>query len=74
MVVKYSRRGQLFSACEGFPRCRNSMNLPEGIKYMKKLDKTCPDCEEYMRGPVHLLRLQFAKDFAENSEISEILE
>ncbi|CAI2385443.1 unnamed protein product [Moneuplotes crassus] len=74
LIVRYSRRGQLFVACEGFPSCRNTMNLPEGIKFIKKTKKVCPECEKNNKGPVHIMKLQFSQDFLKDPEISALLD
>ena len=73
MIVRYSRRGQLFSGCEGFPYCRNTMNLPIGITYLEMLNHKCKNWELKGRGSVKTFKLQFFPPFAENPAISEIL-
>lgn len=35
--MKPTRFGTLFIACQGYPNCKNSMNMPKGITHLKML-------------------------------------
>lgn len=37
LKLKLSRANNVFVACDGFPNCRTTMSVPEGLMYVEKL-------------------------------------
>ena len=73
LQLKVSKKGQLFIACSGFPDCKTTMSIPEGVDFAEKLEETCQKWEGKHKQKVNLFKLQFYEKFAEDDEVSAIL-
>ena len=64
--------GNLFVACQGFPTCKNTLNMPKGISNVKMLDQNCPRCLKKDRREVKLFSLEFDSVLV-NEVMAEVL-
>ena len=64
--------GNLFVACQGFPSCKNTMNMPKGISNLRMLDKNCPNCLKRIKKEVKLFHLEFDSVLV-NEVMAEVL-
>ncbi len=44
MEIKFSRRGDRFLGCSGFPECKNTMSLPREGEQPEETEFDCPKC------------------------------
>ncbi|MFO8008530.1 MAG: type I DNA topoisomerase [Candidatus Brocadiia bacterium] len=44
MEIKFSRRGDRFLGCSGFPECKNTMSLPREGEEPEETEFECPKC------------------------------
>lgn len=73
MVVKVSRRGEIFAACDGFPDCKTTFSVPKGINKFKMLDENCKTCEEKKRGNVKMFDIELYDSFYEDDRVKNFL-
>jgi ssDNA-binding Zn-finger/Zn-ribbon topoisomerase 1 len=43
-IKKAKATGSLFAACGGFPNCKHTMKLPNGLKEASSMKTKCPNC------------------------------
>ena len=69
--VKSTKFDTVFISCTGYPKCKNSMNLPKGVINLRMLDKFCEKCLKKNR-EVQMFRLTFDKEIV-NESMAEVL-
>jgi hypothetical protein len=63
----------MFVACSGYPKCKNTINLPKGINDIKMLDSKCQACQQKNKREVHTFRVQFKTNHV-TEEMREVLD
>jgi hypothetical protein len=73
LVVRSSKREDLFVGCHGFPECKNAFSLPKGIDSIHMAEETCKKWEEQGRGKATLFDIAFYQPFYEHKDVAAVL-
>lgn len=57
--LKPTKAGTIFIACNGYPSCKNTMNMPRGISDLEKLNRDCSKCKEDKGISAKMFKLDF---------------
>ena len=62
LKVKPTKFDQVFISCIGFPKCKNTMQMPKGISELEMLNQKCQKCWNRCKRESFVFRLTFDKE------------